>query len=312
MFAFIIPVITSTDGLCVAIIKCIPAALAFCAKRQIESSTSFAATIIKSANSSIIINICGNFPTPSSFSINALYPFKSLTPFCANKLYLLSISCTAHANAPAAFLGSVTTGINKCGIPLYTDNSTTFGSTITSFTSLGFALYIILVIIVFIQTLFPEPVEPAINVCGIFAISAIATFPATSFPNATLIFDLLSANSSDSNTSLKCTISFSWFGTSIPTACFPGIGASILIVSAAKFNAISSARFAILLTLTPSAGFNSYLVIAGPTVTFSTFAWTPKLYNVFCNLVATSVNAFAPPFIVFFSPLLNISIGGYW
>ena len=67
------------------------------------------------------------------------------------------------------------------------------------------------------------------------------------------------------------------FGTSIPTACFPGIGASILIVSAAKFNAISSAKFAILLTRTPSAGLISYLVIAGPTDTFSTFAETPKL-----------------------------------
>ena len=69
-------------------------------------------------------------------------------------------------------------------------------------------------------------------------------------------------------------------GTSIPIAAFPGIGASILILSAAKFNAISSERFAILLTLTPSAGFNSYLVIAGPTEIFSTFADTPKLCNV--------------------------------
>mgnify|MGYP006969251684 CR=1 FL=1 len=50
-----------------------------------------------------------------------------------------------------------------------------------------------------------------------------------------------------------------------------------------KFKAISSANLAILLTLTPSAGFNSYLVIAGPTEIFSTFAETPKLYNVFCN-----------------------------
>ena len=75
----------------------------------------------------------------------------------------MSISCTAQAKAPAAFLGSVTTGISKCGIPLYTESSTTFGSTITSFTSLGFALYIMLVIIVLIHTDFPEPVEPAIN-----------------------------------------------------------------------------------------------------------------------------------------------------
>ena len=64
MFALIIPVITSTDGLCVAITKCIPAALAFCANLQIASSTSFAATIIKSANSSMIITVCGNFGSP--------------------------------------------------------------------------------------------------------------------------------------------------------------------------------------------------------------------------------------------------------
>ena len=99
-------------------------------------------------------------------------------------------------------------------------------------------------------------------------ISAKTTFPATSFPNATVSFDLLSSNSSDSITSLKGTDSFSLFGISIPTACFPGIGASILILSAAKFKSISSDKLAILLTLTPSAGFNSYLVIAGPTEIF--------------------------------------------
>ena len=114
-----------------------------------------------------------------------------------------------------------------------------------------------------------------------------------------------------SNTSLKCTVSFSLLGTSIPTACFPGIGASILIVSAAKFNAISSAKLAILLTLTPSAGFNSYLVIAGPTETFSTFADTPKLYKVFCSFVAVSVKALAPPLSVFAFSFPNNSIGGY-
>ena len=105
-----------------------------------------------------------------------------------------------------------------------------------------------------------------------------------------------------SSISLICTISLSSFGTSIPTACFPGIGASILIVFAAKFNAISSAKFAILLTRTPSDGFNSYLVIAGPTETFSTFAETPKLYNVFCNFEAVSVKALFPPFSPFVSP----------
>ena len=111
--------------------------------------------------------------------------------------------------------------------------------------------------------------------------SAIILCPLTSFPSPTDTLEFDVANSSESITSLKCTTSVSMFGISIPTACFPGIGASILILGAAKFNAISSARFAILFTLTPSAGFNSYLVIAGPTATFSTFADTPKLNNVF-------------------------------
>ena len=92
MFAFINPVITSTDGRCVAITKCIPAALAFCANLQIASSTSPFATIIKSASSSMMITICGSFPIPSSFSTASLYPFKSLTPFDANIVYLFSIS----------------------------------------------------------------------------------------------------------------------------------------------------------------------------------------------------------------------------
>ena len=39
IFALITPVITSTDGLWVATIKCIPAALAFCASLHMDSST---------------------------------------------------------------------------------------------------------------------------------------------------------------------------------------------------------------------------------------------------------------------------------
>ena len=113
-----------------------------------------------------------------------------------------------------------------------------------------------------------------------------------------------------SNISLRCTTSLSSFGTSIPTACFPGIGASILIVFAAKLSAISSARFAILLTRTPSDGFNSYLVIAGPTDTCSTFATTPKLYSVFCNLDAVSVKALLFPFPAFLSPSFKSVNGG--
>jgi hypothetical protein len=41
IFALMRPVITLTEGLCVAIIRCIPAALASCASLHIASSTSF-------------------------------------------------------------------------------------------------------------------------------------------------------------------------------------------------------------------------------------------------------------------------------
>ena len=160
------------------------------------------------------------------------------------------------------------------------------------------------------QTDFPEPVLPAIKRWGILAISVTIVSPATSFPSAKVSLDFESWNLSDSIISLRETIDFVLFGTSIPTACFPGIGASILIVSASRLNAISSAKLAILLTLTPGAGAISYLVIAGPTDTFSTFAETPKLYNVFLSFSAVAKSSFL---LVPSSTLLakfKISIGG--
>ena len=72
---------------------------------------------------------------------------------------------------------------------------------------------------------------------------------------------------------------------------------------------MSSARFAILLTLTPSAGLSSYLVIAGPTATSSTFADTPKLCSVFWSLSALSAsNVFDLVFLP--SPCSSNAIGG--
>ena len=52
-FALITPVITFTEGLCVATIKCIPIARANCASRAIGVSISFPAVIMRSANSSM-------------------------------------------------------------------------------------------------------------------------------------------------------------------------------------------------------------------------------------------------------------------
>jgi len=59
MFALMRPVTTSTDGRCVATTRCMPAARAICAKRQIASSTSFGAAIIRSESSSMMMTICG-------------------------------------------------------------------------------------------------------------------------------------------------------------------------------------------------------------------------------------------------------------
>ena len=97
--------------------------------------------------------------------------------------------------------------------------------------------------------------------------SAITGFPPISLPKAIARGDSKFLNSSLSNTSLKPTICPSSLGTSIPIALFPGIGASILILFAAKLSAKSSVKFTILLTLTPGLGCISYLVIVGPTVT---------------------------------------------
>src|SRR5699024_11966941 len=85
--------------------------------------------------------------------------------------------------------------------------------------------------------------------------------------------------------SLKPTVAGAWLGTSIPTKDFPGIGASIRIPLAAKARAKSSARWVILATFTPVAGFNSYSVTDGPRLTFSTVASTPKDAKVAANLL---------------------------
>ena len=66
----------------------------------------------------------------------------------------------------------------------------------------------------------------------------------------------------------------------MPTADFPGIGASIRISTAAKLIFKSSCKPIIRLTFVPFAGSNSYRVTVGPWVAFTTFAVIPKLSNV--------------------------------
>ena len=80
-FALMTPVMTLTDGLWVAITRWMPAARASCARRQMASSTSLDATIIRSASSSMMMTICGSLfgissagtsPASSIFLIRAL------------------------------------------------------------------------------------------------------------------------------------------------------------------------------------------------------------------------------------------------
>ena len=104
------------------------------------------------------------------------------------------------------------------------------------------------------QTDLPDPVAPATRRCGILAMSVTTTFPAISLPTANEIGDLLFLNSFDSSRSPSITAVFSLFGTSIPTAALPGIGASILRSATARFSLISSASPTIRLTFTPCSG----------------------------------------------------------
>ena len=75
-FALMRPVMTSTLGRWVAIRRWMPAARAICARRVIDSSTSFFATSIRSASSSMTITMYGRWPW-SSFSFSS---------FCASAL----------------------------------------------------------------------------------------------------------------------------------------------------------------------------------------------------------------------------------
>ena len=124
---------TSTEGRCVARIRWIPAALAFCAILAIRCSTFLPTNIIISANSSTTTTIDGsssnsvssssisgsNKGLPSSFASATflLNPLKLRTPISDINLYLLSISATHQRRPLEASVMSVITGVSKWGMP---------------------------------------------------------------------------------------------------------------------------------------------------------------------------------------------------
>ena len=69
MLALMMPVMTFTDGRWVAMTRCMPAARASWARRQMLSSTSPGATIIRSASSSMMMTIWGMGFSPSRSSL---------------------------------------------------------------------------------------------------------------------------------------------------------------------------------------------------------------------------------------------------
>ncbi len=82
-------------------------------------------------------------------------------------------------------------------------------------------------------------------------------------------------NMSSATISLRKTFSRALFGTSMPTAALPGMGATMRTRSASSDMARSSERLAILATRVPGAGANSYIVTTGPGRMATTSPFTP-------------------------------------
>ena len=116
------------------------------------------------------------------------------------------------------------------------------------------------------HTDFPEPVAPAIKRCGVCAISIVCSLPVISLPSKTGTAIFASCGTSVSINSRILTIARFAFGTSIPTASFPGIGATIRTLGAASLNAMLSCNPVILESFIPGGGISSNIVTTGPFV----------------------------------------------
>ena len=119
----------------------------------------------------------------------------------------------------------------------------------------------------FMQTDLPEPVVPAISMCGSLEISPTIHLPPMSLPTLKEDLDFALLNSSESITSRRETVVTALLGTSIPTTeILPGT-AAIRTPVAPRLSAISSAAVVSLLKRTPFSSSTSYLVTLGPLVT---------------------------------------------
>ena len=102
---------------------------------------------------------------------------------------------------------------------------------------------------------FPEPVVPAMRMCGIRARSAETAAPEMSFPSHAE--SGLAPLAGSSKMSPRVTRFGTRFGTSTPTACLPGIGARIRISVVASAYARSSLSAETRETFVPGASCSS-------------------------------------------------------
>ena len=173
----------------------------------------------------------------------------------------------------AALLISVTTGHIRCGMSLNIDISTTFGSTSTSFTSSGRRVYIRLMMIELSHTLLPEPVVPAMSMCGIFARSSISGLPDASLPR-NIGSDMFSAASGSADISSRSrTFSFLRLGTSMPMVSLPAMLGTMRTFCALRARAMSVETLLICDALVPGARRTSNMVMTGPESMPTTSPW---------------------------------------
>ncbi len=116
----------------------------------------------------------------------------------------------------------------------------------------------------FTSTLLPELVAPPMSRCGVWIRSMTCASPRMSLPSARGISYGDFCITSREIISLKETMERTRLGTSMPTACRPGIGATMRTLGAARRSAMLSDRLAILDTRTPCAGSTSKSVMTGP------------------------------------------------
>ncbi len=121
--------------------------------------------------------------------------------------------------------------------------------------------------IAFRPTDLPWPVAPATRRCGALARSKVNTSLVMVFPKATGSSILASWKAREAIQSRMETVFGSLFGTSIPIAALPGIGAMIRIPLFEAIDiAISSLKFFTRLIFVPETRTISKSVMVGPTV----------------------------------------------